>query len=308
MLAVFTLLLFAIWLGNSWWNSEAQNYGRKIYKPLQMSANLVDGHVLDLKLADPGWLIWRKVDDFVPDHDHLMHLYLIRWPAMDLVLHLHPEMKGPGLFRLDLPSLPAGNYKLYADVVHEDGFPETLTAQMDFRAIAGRTLDGDDAAGASTPISQAAATTTAFTLPDGYTMNWIRDTTSLHAKRPELFRFRLVTPEGIAPADMAFYMGMLGHAAFVKNDGSVFAHIHPNGSVAMSAFMMAQAQNQPKTRGTEMAGMPMAGMNHMSRTSSALPNEVSFPYGFPTAGRYRIFVQMKHGATIETGTFDARVE
>jgi len=34
---------------------------------------------------------------------------------------------------------------------------------------------------------------------------------------------------------------------------------------------------------------------------------VEFPYGFPSAGRYRIFIQMKHGNTVETGAFDADV-
>jgi hypothetical protein len=38
-----------------------------------------------------------------------------------------------------------------------------------------------------------------------------------------------------------------------------------------------------------------------------LPNQVSFPYSFPAPGRYRLFIQMKHGATIETGIFDANV-
>ena len=38
------------------------------------------------------------------------------------------------------------------------------------------------------------------------------------------------------------------------------------------------------------------------------PPEVSFPYGFPKAGAYRIFVQMKRAGTIETGIFDAKVE
>ena len=103
---------------------------------------------------------------------------------------------------------------------------------------------------------------------------------------------------------MAFYMGMLGHAAFVKSDGSVFAHIHPNGSVAMSAFMMAQAQNQANTDSGPTPGMSMPGM---TQRQGALPDEVSFPYGFPTAGHYRIFVQMKHGSVVETGTFDAQV-
>lgn len=103
---------------------------------------------------------------------------------------------------------------------------------------------------------------------------------------------------------MALYMGMLGHAAFVKTDGSVFAHVHPEGSVSMAAFMMAQQQAGEGAPGSGME-MNMAGMNH--ENDAALPNEVSFPYGFPTAGRYRIFVQMKHGATIETGIFDATV-
>jgi hypothetical protein len=35
---------------------------------------------------------------------------------------------------------------------------------------------------------------------------------------------------------------------------------------------------------------------------------VEFPYGFPSAGRYRIFIQMKHGSTVETGVFDAEVK
>jgi hypothetical protein len=34
---------------------------------------------------------------------------------------------------------------------------------------------------------------------------------------------------------------------------------------------------------------------------------VGFPYGFPKPGAYRIFVQMKHGAVVETGIFDACV-
>ena len=41
--------------------------------------------------------------------------------------------------------------------------------------------------------------------------------------------------------------------------------------------------------------------------AACLPNTVGFPYGFPSPGQYRIFVQMKHGNTVETGVFDADV-
>ena len=120
-------------------------------------------------------------------------------------------------------------------------------------------------------------------------------------KSAEAFQFELLDPQGKPPADMALYMGMLGHAAFVKTDGTVFAHIHPTGTVAMAAFMMANPQSYG-------SGMNHAGpMNMPGMGLDTLPNTVSFPYGFPTAGQYRIFVQMKHGNIIETGVFDASV-
>ena len=59
-----------------------------------------------------------------------MHLYLIREPGMDAVYHLHPTQAAPGHFRLNLPSMPTGNYALYGDVVHANGFPETLVTNV----------------------------------------------------------------------------------------------------------------------------------------------------------------------------------
>jgi hypothetical protein len=141
-------------------------------------------------------------------------------------------------------------------------------------------------------------------------MEWKRPA-ELKARAPESFAFSLLDPAGKAPADMALYMGMLGHAAFVKSDGTVFAHVHPSGTVSMAALMMAASQNPQASQGGpagEHRGT-MAGMPEMAAGSApvAVPNGVGFPYGFPTSGTYRIFVQMKHGETIETGVFDACV-
>jgi hypothetical protein len=55
--------------------------------------------------------------------------------------------------------------------------------------------------------------------------------------------------------------------------------------------------------------MDMSAMHGDGKTvASGLPSEVTFPYGFPAAGRYRIFVQMTHDNTVETGAFDLDVK
>lgn len=309
------LMVGAVVFGEMWWKGEADAYGKYVYKPLTMQAALAPGQsggqVLKLSIEDPGWLKSRRLDDFVLDHDHLMHLYLLREPGLDLVYHLHPEQIAPGEFQLPLPSVPAGLYQVYADVVHATGFPETLVARIELPEISGRPLAGDDAKGTAQalgslrgepngcPINPVAGPQ--FRLPDGFTMIW-NNPVKVPAKTPQVFEFTLLDPSGKPPSDMALYMGMVGHAAFVKDDDTVFAHVHPSGTVSMAALMMAAAENQTQqAKPNAMAGMNMPSADANSPTL----NSVGFPYGFPTAGAYRIFAQMKHGQTVETGAFDA---
>ena len=130
-----------------------------------------------------------------------------------------------------MPSVPAGTYHLYADVVHAMGFPETIVGTVTLPAIAGRPLAGDDAEGNAAAVGsgvEAAAQSTKrnpgentpeqrFRLSDGYTMVW-RQPPALIPKAPVDFRFSLLDPQGKPAGDIALYMGMLGHAAFVKTD------------------------------------------------------------------------------------------
>ncbi len=302
------ITLGAVWFGNRWWNSEARSYGNEVYKPLRMTAQLEGADGLVLRVADPGWLngpewrniFTRSVDDFIPDHGHLMHLYMLREPGLDVIYHLHPETKDSGVFRLDLPPMPQGTYQLYADVVHANGFPETLVSSIQLNtSITGRKLGGDDASGTAKPWQDVSERSTEFRLPDGYRMAWLPVEGGLTAKRPILFRFWLEKPDGTPPDDMTFYMGMPAHAAFVKTDGTAFAHVHPTGSVPMAAFMLAQEQNS--------STKSMEGMEMPDNQTATVPNEVTIPYGFPSVGRYRIIIQMKHGQTVETGIFDTTV-
>jgi hypothetical protein len=290
-----------IWGGATWWNVEAASYSLDVYHPLTVNP-VLKGNQLDLNvLAYDGGeeRISRSNKDFLPDHGHLMHLYAIRQPEMDAVFHLHPELAGSGDFRLSLPAMPAGDYKLYGDVVHANGFPETLVSNITIPAdMPGGAPGPDDAIAHPQPLSKGQLGDS-YKLPDGFVMVWDRPST-ITADTAYAFRFHLLDPSGQPAANMQPYMGMAGHAAFVKTDGSVFAHTHPDGSAPMAALALANGD------GAMPAGMDMGDMD-MSGHDKPLSNTVEFPYGFPSSGRYRIFVQMKHGATIETGAFDVTV-
>src|SRR5213076_3106309 len=64
----------------------------------------------------------------IPDHGKMMHLFLVRDGEPGAFAHLHPARRSAVEYEVPLPPLPAGAYHVYADVTHEDGFAETLTA------------------------------------------------------------------------------------------------------------------------------------------------------------------------------------
>ena len=299
MAASLVVMAGAVLLGAKWWNVEAASYARNIYTRPVTSATLT-GNQLDLlvqKWKPAGENLpsrfsrTRANDDYIPDHGKLIHLYAIREPQMDAVFHLHPTLVAPGDFRMRLPQMPPGTYRLYGDVVHANGFPETLLTNLDIPVKDPRApsspLAQDDAEARPAPLD-AGLLGPSCKLPDGYTMVWDRPA-SVSATTPYSFHFRLLDTSGRPASDMQPYLGMAGHAAFVKSDGSVFAHTHPEGSAAMADVMLAS---------------PMDAMAH----PGPIAPSVDFPYGFPTSGRYRIFIQMKHSGTVETGVFDVQVQ
>jgi hypothetical protein len=306
-LAITALLVYG---GYKWWNGEATAYAANIYHPLNLNPTL-SGNTLDLKIGryDSDAMHTfraRSNNDLLADHGHLMHLYAIRQPGMDAVFHLHPTLVSAGNLRMTLPSMPAGTYRLYADIVHANGFPETLTAELTVPAnLPPAPLGSEDASGAPPALSQGELGT-AYKLPDGYTMIWDRPQ-DLSANTAYAFRFRLVDNAGQAAADVRPYLGMAGHAAFVKTDGTVFAHTHPEGSAAMQAMVLANGGSDEMADTGLMGGMDKASAGPVQGSSGAehIPPVVEFPYGFPSPGRYRIFIQMKHANTVETGVFDA---
>ena len=306
-LATLALMIAAVLLGNKWWNVEAAGYAADIYHPSDLHATLRgDRLTLEMGTYDKEKKQWvsNTPGELLPDHEHLMHLYAIRWPEMDAAFHLHPEpVPETDALGEELPALPPGTYRLFGDIVHHSGFPETLTAVITIpQGLAAAKLANDDAGAMPPPVS-AGELGTVYKLPDGYTMVWDRPAT-IEASKGYDFRFRLLDAAGRPAQDVVPYMGMAGHAAWVKTDGSVFAHTHPQGSAAMPAVMLAEEGSGALPALME-GKEPMGDMENMAGMN--IPPSVEFPYGLPSPGRYRVFIQMKHSGTIETGVFDADV-
>ena len=278
------VVLAAVLFGNQWWTAEASDYARYVYKPLAATPTLTGGD-LRLELHDPGWIRSRRVDDLVEDHGHPMHLFAVS-PSLDRLWHLHPGQVAPGTFEHRLPDMPAGSYELFADVVHKTGVSETVTGTLQTPVIHGGPMRGDDSAWTGT-----AATGEAGATADGGRIVWLRDSTPLAPKRLTLFSFRVEDASGKPAADLELYMGMPGHAVFVKRDRRVFAHVHPSGSAPMAALQIAMPDADP----------------HAQHRSAAIPPVVSFPYGFPEPGDYRIFVQVKRSGSVQTAAFDVSI-
>lgn len=273
--------------GNRWWTAAADDYAATVYRPWQVEAT-VRGCTLTIP---------TKARVVMPDHGHDMHLFLVRTPALDVLAHLHPSRPDSGPFTQVLPPLPAGHYQVFADLVMPSGFPVTGTGTLDLPALACPAVTGDDTTWTGAAPGEASAE-----LGAGGHMIWDRPA-ELRAGVALALRFRVVDPAGAPAADLGPYMGMAAHAEIVRTDMTVFAHVHPDGSVAMPALELAR-----EGLGGDMAGMP--GMV-MPAAAGAPPTTIApvltFPYGFPQAGDYRVFVQIKRAGQIQTAAFTARV-
>lgn len=324
------VLAIALLGGARWWNAEAEAYRRTLYRPLDVRASVVGvptGSALVLAIVDSAWL-QRRMTGLIPDHGKLMHMFLIREPELDAFAHLHPEMRDSSTFTTALPPLPPGQYRVYGDVVHESGFERTLVAKVELpgspfpvqgssvegpnrptsrgtsnREPGTRNLDPDD----SWHLGARGAAATEITLGDRSLMRWLPDSTPLRAGREMTLRFTVVDSAG-RPAQLEPYMGMAGHAVVTRDDGSVFIHLHPMGTVkvaAQQAFALrdrGDTTEKGRLRLDDTIAMPMSA--HAGHATS----EVSFPYEFPKPGKYRIWVQVKHDGRVQTGVFDAVVE
>jgi hypothetical protein len=313
------LLLFGGW---RWWNSEDARFRRSIFKPIASTAAVVPGgqgrqlvfSIVDsawIHRSDSAWLNRHEANGWTPlieDHGKLMHLFLVR-DDMGAFGHLHPTTVDSVAFPSALPPLPAGRYRVFADVVIESGYTQTLATSVVIgdppttAASDAQVSDPDD----SWFVGSVAAGARSTTLADGSVMTWSGGRGPVVAGREAGLRFEVRNADG-SPSTLEPYMGMAGHAVVASNDGSVFVHLHPSGTISM-ASQMTFAMRQPGDSVKGRLGQRLNAIEHSAMAGTApVAGSVAFPYAFPKPGKYRMWVQVKKNGHILTGAFDLSVD
>jgi hypothetical protein len=341
MAATGVFVALILYGGRSWWTSEDQSFQRELYHPMATRAEVTDGgHAVALTIVDSewthrgdtAWQIAHRATDWgplIPDHGKIMHLFLISEGAPFAFAHLHPATVDSTTFTAQLPPLAAGRYRVFADIVHESGFDKTLVATVDLtapsapaapasvaeasgtraatHAPAARTAtdaarDTDDAwtAAAAVPVGSQ------VTLADGSTLRLAGGGAMPVAGGDAGLRFVIAAPDG-QPAVLQPYMGMAGHAVVERDDGSVFIHLHPMGTISAASQMAFAVRTAADTNDGDVANRIAASTAAMTMPMPA-GDTVSFPYSFPQPGQYHVWVQVKRNGMILTAPLLVNVQ
>jgi hypothetical protein len=286
---LFASLLF---IGKRWWDQVDRNFEmRRLYKPLQVATG-VTNNVLSLEIQEKRFNRYDETP-LVPEHGKLMHLFLVSEKDGKAFAHLHPTRASTNRFAMPVPALPRGTYHVYADITHESGFTQTLLSKIELPGDGAKASDPDDAIHVADADGKAAVVKFA----NDHTLEWQRETASLKANEETTLRFQVKTPARTL-ATLEPYLGMYAHTIVWKNDGKVFTHLHPLGTISMTSQLLF-AKREAGER--NLANKPL------DIYCGPPPEAITVPYAFPEAGSYRMWVQVRVGGELQTAAFDVEV-
>jgi len=301
---VFVIAL-AVTGAGTWWRAEDAAFVRRLYRPMPVRTGIDSAGGLVFAIADSiwahrhdvAWLRARRIAEpsaLIEDHDKLVHLFLISTDGRSAFAHLHPITADSVTFTSPLPNVPAGSYRVFADIVQASGLTQTLTSTITIPATTqgGRaSLGADDSWAVGRPPTSSAEPTRSV-LEDGTVLTWIRNAAPLAAGEEAGLRFSATPPAGDT-ASLQPFLGMAGHAVVIRDDGQVFIHLHPLGTISLAA----------------QARLARSANNAVSHAMNAAQGNDSlyFPYAFPQPGNYTVWVQVKRRGRVLTGSFPASV-
>lgn len=178
-----------------------------------------DGYTLDLRTAtvDAGVpAVLRLVIeapggaalvDFDVEHDKELHLIVVSRDLAEFA-HVHPTRDDDGVWSVEMPAMPPGSYRVFADFVPAGAAGLTLGADL--------TIPGDSA---PTPLPEPSNDVTV----DGYDVTF--DGELVAGTESEVTV--TVSRDGQAVTDLDPYLGALGHLVAIRDGDLAYLHVHP---------------------------------------------------------------------------------
>lgn len=284
-----------------WWDERKINYDQNNYFNLKNNAKIANNgkyDILKINIVDKKW-INEKMPNLIPDHGKIMHMYMIS-DDFRYLAHLHPtRSEDKNSFLVRMPPFSEGVYSLYMDITHETGFSHTMTNKINYnrkniiidRSITTPLIDPDDS----------------WTQDlDAIKITWVDMQSFYEAEKDIPMRFKI--EKNGKPTPIQLYMGMGAHAALIKNDGSIFAHLHPTGTINMASkniYKLGIKKEQMIDNKNIELDLINPKHDHYSNQNYSVSGEVGFPpLRLIKAGDYTVWVQVKTENKIITQKFN----
>ena len=227
----------------------------------------------------------EPVDDVVADHGKMMHLVMVNLPDATHFVHSHPTMESGGIFRFGFAAVETGTYRLFGKLLLSSGEVTTVTTEVDVPGAgsvpdSGWSDDPDDSESSQPAFGDLPLDGTVYDVGDDLSIRWISPfQRTLRAGDFYRLSFQLTDGDGQPVGGLDPYAGEAGQLVLLRSDAKVFAHVYPMGTIG----------------------------GRTTTPSNGDTSSVTFPYGFPEPGLYRLWVQIKHRGRVYTGVFDVPV-
>ena len=237
---------------------------------------------LTLHVLDPNNEAVTQFDDL---HTMPMHFVAVSTDLQDF-MHLHPVLDASGALSVDAPVALAQPYKLFFEY-DPKGPAGAQTSRGALNPIGATAVNPGLASATAFDGSALRATVVGDTrielqpLPHAMIMTGMTTTLRVSVK----------TTAGAPATDLVDWLGMPGHAIVLSEDTSTFIHAH--GMAAGSGGGHGGHGGHGGDGGTADAG-------------TLSPSDLDVDVTLPSAGLYKMFIQVKRGDRVVTAPFVLR--
>ena len=228
------IIIFFIYSGYNWWLSVEKQFLDRLYKPYPTISTVI-GNTLNIKIESPSsessWIdkqgTIREHGKIITEHKKWSHIYIFDKEKSKYMAHIHPMLVDDYEFESCLPPMVAGEYLVYADITHEDGYSHSISSTfyidspINNKSYNSGLCDKDNSYASLREDDKS------------FTINWDNKKDTYNTSDEINFQFKILNGNELVELDS--YVSMGSHAVILDLEKEFYMHLHPLGSISMSA-------------------------------------------------------------------------